>query len=201
MSRLRLSSKGRWVPRHTPLRLCYPGVRRPPPPAFETLATLPTSSSLQAPVDLQGTRTTTPNALAVPIPLQPVAGTARKQFLGVELPLKPTAPVEGGSSPPFLIYCRPVFSLIFLSECCQSGCAICVYDLFLEDSQDYHSTLADARAAILSKINSQGLTIREQDWPLELGSMEDEAEGDEDPKVRAEREFAATKAGLDPTLR
>lgn len=84
------------------------------------------------------------------------------------------------------------------AECCQSGCAVCVYDLYLEDVQHFHEQLEDARKTVLYKVESQGLVVNVTEWPKELGEME---QAEKDPKVLAERELERTRKSLDPGLR
>lgn len=96
MNRLRLSNLGVWIPRTTPLR-----INRPPPapasPSFDTLATLPTSSSLQAPIFTAGARIGAPNAAATPTQLDvEPSKEGHKRYLGVSLPMKPVPPGPEG---------------------------------------------------------------------------------------------------------
>lgn len=109
-----------------------------------------------------------------PIPL-PFLKREKKSFRGIEIPTKPTPPAEG--------------------ECCQSGCARCTYDVYLEDLELYHEDLADAKAKIMVLGE-----VRREDWPEELGEMGGGGKG-EDPKVVAEREAEKMRAGLDPAVR
>lgn len=101
MNRLQLSTARKWISRTRPLRLnsAPPRPSPSPAPSFDTLATLPASASLQAPVSTPGTRSGAPNAAATPLQLdkQPSAA-GKKRFLGVELPTKPPPPGEEGES-------------------------------------------------------------------------------------------------------
>jgi valyl-tRNA synthetase len=70
----------------------------------------------------------------------------------------------------------------------------------MEDVQHFHEEVSEARKAVLHKIESQGLVVKEEDWPTELGEMEKPG-GGVDPKVLAERELERTRKSLDPGLR
>ena len=71
----------------------------------------------------------------------------------------------------------------------------------MDETEEYHSSLANARKAILHKIDSQGLAVKDSDWPAELGEMEQTSDKGVDSKVLAERELERTRKGLDPALR
>lgn len=83
---------GKWIRATRPLQLNY---RPPTSTSFDTLATIPVSASLQAPVDLAGPRTDTPNASQVPVEVRTVP-KPNKSFLGVTIPERPSPPKEGG---------------------------------------------------------------------------------------------------------
>ncbi|BGP19697.1 hypothetical protein JCM10213_001875 [Rhodosporidiobolus nylandii] len=197
---LRLSPSGRWIRSTQPYNLG----RHPapaPPPRFETLASdatpVPSLQTTPAPEEGEGgTRVAVSSAGAgeVRLPSLAVKEDGKKRFLGVEVPVKPEPPAEG--------------------ECCMSGCAHCVYDLYLEDLETYHTLLASSRSSIFSLLASrraQGepLPAREE-WPEELGPPEEaikeqgEKQGEreeKDPKVVAQKELERTREGLDPTMR
>lgn len=75
-----------------------------------------------------------------------------------------------------------------------SGCAHCVYDLYMEDIELHHEQVANARAALRAK----GVHIDPEDWPKELGQMYSEGVN---PKEAAEKEVEASIALLDPSTR
>lgn len=98
MNRLRLSNTGAWIPRTVSLRLNRPPPAPASPPSFDTLATLPASSSLQAPIFTAGARTGAPNAAATPTKLDvEPSESGQKRYLGVSLPLKPIPPGPEGA--------------------------------------------------------------------------------------------------------
>ncbi|GAA6056906.1 hypothetical protein JCM3770_001319 [Rhodotorula araucariae] len=199
---LRLSPAGRWLPSSRPLNLD----RHPPPPKhrrdpdtrFDTLATDTTAAaSLQsvpsAAAHAGGSRTATPLASAAPAPPPPPARTKRR-VLGIELPAKPDPPAA--------------------DECCMSGCATCVYDIFLEDLEHFHSSVSAARSAVLDRLRA-GARLDNGAWPAEvLGPWEDAekelrgvrdgASGEEREtaaREQAERELRRTRDALDPSMR
>uniref|UniRef100_A0A8H7XP94 Oxidoreductase-like domain-containing protein n=1 Tax=Psilocybe cubensis TaxID=181762 RepID=A0A8H7XP94_PSICU len=47
-------------------------------------------------------------------------------------------------------------------ECCMSGCAVCVYDLYEESLEAYHGAIAQLRDNLTAK------NIPESDWPLHI---------------------------------
>ncbi|KAM0755766.1 hypothetical protein T439DRAFT_282584, partial [Meredithblackwellia eburnea MCA 4105] len=99
---------------------------------------------------------------------------------GVEIPTKPEAPKEG--------------------ECCMSGCAHCIYDIYVEDLEFYHEQIVAARKALLAK----GSEVSAAEWPEELGerAMDDTSSPKEaDPKAEAERALQETYKTLDPSMR
>ncbi|PPQ94400.1 hypothetical protein CVT25_002488 [Psilocybe cyanescens] len=51
-------------------------------------------------------------------------------------------------------------------ECCMSGCAVCVYDLYEESLEAYQEALAQLRA------NLSGKNIPEYEWPLTIRHKE-----------------------------
>ncbi|GAA5895495.1 hypothetical protein JCM6882_006270 [Rhodosporidiobolus microsporus] len=218
---LRLSPSGRWVSSPLPYNLQRhpapsPGaVTRPrdPQPTFPTLASDATPvPSLQAAEPSPGVREATSEAGAVDVSSIAVGEVAAKKdkgkrtFLGVELPVKPSPPEEG--------------------ECCMSGCAHCVYDLYLEDLEVYHSLLSSAKSTVLTRLKSlhdRGSPVEEVErgeWPEELGKREevleeaagggekgakggakDGKEKEEEVRRKAQKELEKAREGLDPTMR
>ncbi|GAA6064219.1 hypothetical protein JCM10212_003828 [Sporobolomyces blumeae] len=109
-----------------------------PSSSFETLATDTTVlPSLQVPkVDAPGQRTAVPRAGNVPVEAPAPASidganapARARTILGVRVPTKPSPPEEG--------------------ECCMSGCAHCVYDLYLEDLEHFHDLATRAKREVL----------------------------------------------------
>ncbi|GJN93324.1 hypothetical protein Rhopal_006371-T1 [Rhodotorula paludigena] len=98
-----------------------------------------------------------------------------------------------------------------------SGCATCVYDLYLEDLEHYHDALASARKLVVDKLRARrglGTEAWRAAWPAELGTvdeaLEDVDEGaagkggrekEEEAKKRAEKELQRTREQLDPAMR
>ncbi|BGP51282.1 hypothetical protein JCM10450v2_007211 [Rhodotorula kratochvilovae] len=99
-------------------------------------------------------------------------------------------------------------------ECCMSGCAICVYDLYLEDLENFHSSVSAARSAVLDQLR-EGARLDEGDWPpellgpwedaeKELKGVKDGASGEEREQAareQAERELKRARDALDPSMR
>jgi hypothetical protein len=85
-----------------------------------------------------------------------------EMFRGFRVPLKPIPPADDGS---LLNSCSLVLPLIFGgTECCMSGCAVCVYDLY-EESLDAYREKLDAIRTSLSLLN-----IPESEWPEHMRS-------------------------------
>ncbi|KPV71529.1 uncharacterized protein RHOBADRAFT_47707 [Rhodotorula graminis WP1] len=175
---LRLLPSGHWAPSPLPLNLAlrHPRTRAPAPPhqpdppprrpAFDTLASDATAApSLQGvPAPLDGTkpgdggaRTALPlDAAAHQGPAEgargpPVTMTRKRTVLGVELPTKPKPPEP--------------------DECCMSGCATCVYDLYLEDVEHFHAEALERRERVLDVLRRQrgGAAGREGEGESEGG--------------------------------
>ncbi|GAA5871188.1 hypothetical protein JCM8547_001481 [Rhodosporidiobolus lusitaniae] len=204
---LRLSPSGRWLPTTRPLNLQRhprpaPPPRptsasspaappRPPTEPFKTLASDTTPvPSIQTVPAAGGTREAKSEAGAVEVPeVGEGAGKdnkgGKKMFLGVEVPVKPHPPAEG--------------------ECCMSGCAHCIYDLYLEDLEHFHEVLASSRQKALDQVKNLregGQLVPTGEWPKEWGSLEEEGKEKEvDPKEKAKEELERTRQDLDPTMR
>ncbi|GAA5849576.1 hypothetical protein JCM9279_007276 [Rhodotorula babjevae] len=156
---LRLLPSGHWAPSSLPLNLALRHPRSAPPqpppppppprPAFDTLASDTTAApSLQGVPDRDspGPRTARPLEAAQPEPERRTGGEGAAQVdsastgkgrrsrtvLGVELPDKP-APPEA-------------------DECCMSGCATCVYDLYLDDVEHFHARALEQRGRVLDAL-------------------------------------------------
>lgn len=56
--------------------------------------------------------------------------------------------------------------LSYFIECCMSGCAICVYDLYNEALEAYDKDIASLRSALVER------GIAESDWPSQLQRKE-----------------------------
>jgi len=87
-------------------------------------------------------------------------------------------------------------------DCCMSGCARCVYDLYAEDLQDYHEDLSEARAKLL---NLQP-PIVQAEWNEDLLGKypDDQGRGRADGgsfKAQADSDVDAVIAGLDPSMK
>ncbi|KAH9917299.1 uncharacterized protein B0H18DRAFT_1034830 [Fomitopsis serialis] len=89
---------------------------------------------------------------------------APRTFLGLVLPEKPKEPQS--------------------DECCMSGCAICVYDLYTAALEDYKHALDALRTAL------QARKVPEREWPVEVKG-EDEAAGGTLPKSPQNVAFSA----------
>ncbi|KAG8778131.1 hypothetical protein FRC12_025149 [Ceratobasidium sp. 428] len=103
-------------------------------------------------VDFTGLRTATD--------VQPVSvpAIAREVVVrGVKIPLKPRPPESDGDK-----------------ECCMSGCAVCVYDLYLSSLDDYKQALLDARAQFQSR------AVPLSEWPDDVREAKPQAD-DEQP--------------------
>ncbi|GAA5942684.1 oxidoreductase-like domain-containing protein [Sporobolomyces koalae] len=134
----------------------------------------------------------TPASPLAPASLQPQTivddgkVTNRTSLLGVELPLKPSPPEEG--------------------ECCMSGCAHCIYDVYLEDLELYHSRLAETRSTLstqIARLSRSDQQRVEREWPIDiLGSFEAlGAEAGPDSKRLAQIQLEQARNQLDPATR
>ena len=63
---------------------------------------------------------------------------------------------------PLAVLLCTVASNILPSECCMSGCAICVYDLYDEARNDYVQAVDSLRS------NLTGMGIPENEWPVDI---------------------------------
>ncbi|GAA6043507.1 hypothetical protein JCM8097_002247 [Rhodosporidiobolus ruineniae] len=167
-----------------------------PVPSIQAVPAPPTSTSAGD----GGARQGVAKAGAVELPPAPqeqvkskAEGRGKETFLGVEVPVKPSPPEEG--------------------ECCMSGCAHCVYDLYLEDLETYHALLSSTRSAVRSALAAGQPAPPRDEWPellrgvldeVEKGGTEGVVQGEKregDPKREAQRELEATRKELDPTMR
>ena len=100
-------------------------------------------------------------------------------FMGHTIPEAPEPPGPDGepsrqSSGNYDSYVLRPFALYFVSvpiECCMSGCAICVHDLYVEALDAHEHTLNSIRSALREKGVSEGI------WPKRLLSNSKESAG------------------------
>ncbi|KDE06501.1 hypothetical protein MVLG_03153 [Microbotryum lychnidis-dioicae p1A1 Lamole] len=185
MSKLRLSSTlSKWVPRTRPLSLHRH--------AFK----LSRGDELEAGNGpsrlLDGKERTKPDQLVLPV-LQEGFKSGNKgsnqkyqTFLGIRIPAKPEPPGP--------------------EDCCQSGCAICVWDSYLSSIEEYHDALTSTLEELRNKIQQQSLQVEAKDWPAELGAFDafvksGTSQTVQGGKERAEEELKRVKSSLDPSLR
>ena len=83
-----------------------------------------------------------------------------RTFHGLIIPDKPSEPEADGM--PCCIVTMEVLVLIKHAECCMSGCAVCVYDLYDESIQSYKESLAAIHASLAK------MDIPESDWPVDI---------------------------------
>lgn len=144
-----------------------------------------------------------------PLDLPPISTLKGKSFWGIQLPKKPPPPGPEGENALYSVLTSSRLTLGSL-DCCQSGCAVCVYDLYLEDSQFYHSQLSDARDQLTKMFQSNPSKFEYKDWPDELGSFQDfmrdmKQESSMNPeevsRKKAQAELDKVKESLDPATR
>lgn len=81
-----------------------------------------------------------------------------KVFRGFVIPEKPRPPESDGMPSEF----HPHRCADVISECCMSGCAICVYDLYDDSLNTYKKAVISLRKSLAA------LEIPESDWPLSV---------------------------------
>lgn len=119
---------------------------------------------------------------------QPDLGT-NTVFHGVTIPTRPKPPES--------------------DECCMSGCARCVYDLYTEDLQDFHKDMQHARSAVLAllrKASSVRTANSTFEWPVELlgplpAAAEPSGSADDAARDKAGAEVDAEIDGLEPSMK
>lgn len=92
-----------------------------------------------------------------------------------------------------------------------SGCAHCIYDIFLEELESYHSELADSKSRIFARYEQLDPSERQEvteTWPKDLlgdleqfcrdGSRVGDAAG---ATALAEKELEKARQSLDPATR
>lgn len=82
--------------------------------------------------------------------------------------------------------------IVEFTDCCMSGCAICVHDLYADALKEYRDSLRRLRETLRLK------SVHESLWPKELialsdGGVEDEDGADLDPTMKA---FMQMEKGL-----
>ena len=95
-----------------------------------------------------------------------------KIFRGFRIPDEPQPPgldgkkVCSSSVPPFFKIITKN-SIIIYTECCMSGCAICVHDLYQDSIEAYDQAIETLRSSLSS------LHIPESDWPVNIRPSSD----------------------------
>ncbi|UZJ54213.1 hypothetical protein CBS101457_003533 [Exobasidium rhododendri] len=85
-------------------------------------------------------------------------------------------------------------------DCCMSGCARCVYDLHLEDLQDYQQDLSVVRNRLLSI----SPPLRKEEWNVDLLGQRPEEQSVDDRRSAAEKaeaEVDAVIGNLNPSMK
>ncbi|KAI0070537.1 hypothetical protein K474DRAFT_1608515 [Panus rudis PR-1116 ss-1] len=81
-------------------------------------------------------------------------------------------------------------------ECCMSGCAVCVYDLYNEALEEYRKAVDSLRTTL------DQLHVPKHDWPKEIRSVEESKEVKKDVTLSAfeelERQLREKKAQRQP---
>ncbi|KAF8526603.1 oxidoreductase-like protein [Hysterangium stoloniferum] len=99
---------------------------------------------------------------------------AVRAFRGIAIPQKPKPPES--------------------DECCMSGCAICVYDLYLGSLETYREELASMRATL------QRQNVPVSEWPEEIRAGNNRPDDGQDPSVELDVSLSAF-AQLEKALR
>ncbi|KAH0834957.1 hypothetical protein J3R83DRAFT_10665 [Lanmaoa asiatica] len=84
--------------------------------------------------------------------------TAPKTIAGFVVPEEPRAPADDGM---LYVFCLSL-SLTLDIECCMSGCAVCVYDLYEEALAAYKDSVVTLRTAL------SALHVPETEWPAHI---------------------------------
>ncbi|KDN47944.1 ABC1-domain-containing protein [Tilletiaria anomala UBC 951] len=124
-------------------------------------------------------------AMAAPLASGTADMSAHVYVRGVKVPRKPAPPGP--------------------EDCCMSGCARCVYDLYMEDLQDYHEDLTAVRQKLL---NAAEPPLTQWEWDEALlgkfpqGHADAAGDGVQDPhRENAESEVDAVISGLDLSMK
>ncbi|GAA5899839.1 Dpc25p [Sporobolomyces salmoneus] len=182
----------RFLPSSRPLNLSLRYQSPPAPTASSDDTTVPLVVSNHEPGGVGGTlgQGTLGETVSTPTPLSTTTQKMAKgiEVLGVEVPKKPNPPEEG--------------------ECCMSGCAHCIYDIYLEELESYHSDLSLSKSSILKKLEHLDGSQRkevERNWPKDaLGDFKEfqkGGKGGKGVKETAQRELEKAREGLDPATR
>ncbi|KAK7034670.1 hypothetical protein VNI00_012312 [Paramarasmius palmivorus] len=86
-----------------------------------------------------------------------------KTFKGLVIPVKPKEPAS--------------------DECCMSGCAVCVYDLYDESLQAYHESVVKLKATLTN------MGVSEAEWPVGLRSGDEKERKRDNPTMSAFEEM------------
>lgn len=110
------------------------------------------------------------------------SSTPKHTIRGISIPLKPPPPGA--------------------EDCCMSGCARCVYDLYKEDLEEYQESLTSVRSKLLE------IGVGSEEWNVDwLGKMPTGGSGggaasdDLSHEDKADEEVDAVIAGLDPSMK
>lgn len=86
-------------------------------------------------------------------------GSKKPTFMGFVVPEKPRPPADDGE---FVVYHMQAVIHDSFQECCMSGCAICVYDLYDEAVKDYNTQVSTIRRSL------EALQVPKEQWPSSL---------------------------------
>jgi aarF domain-containing kinase len=109
-----------------------------------------------------------------------VAAEAVINFRGVAVPIKPSPPGA--------------------EDCCMSGCAVCVYDLYADDLRDYRESLTVAREKILNL----DPPLKDSEWDTSILGPRPSRESASDTRTAEERvqqEVDDLIGQLDPSMK
>jgi hypothetical protein len=93
----------------------------------------------------------------------PLKRSSLNTFRGFVVPEQPKPPSPDGTSYNFSSMVFRVLTLI-RAECCMSGCAICVHDLYLDALSTYDESVLSLRSSL------SALNIPESEWPSNIKS-------------------------------
>lgn len=105
----------------------------------------------------------------------PSSSSTIETFRGFVIPEKPKPPADDGAYLSYgILYSHVELRLSPGAECCMSGCAICVYDLYEDSLQSYEDSISTVRS------NLQAIGVPEGEWPVSIrpgGSAGTNSEG------------------------
>ncbi|KAF9530423.1 hypothetical protein CPB83DRAFT_892707 [Crepidotus variabilis] len=110
--------------------------------------------------DLQDFSTTT-----TPAPAPALGSKAAQTFYGFQVPQEPKPPAD--------------------DECCMSGCAVCVYDLFEEAVEEFQGAVSLLRASL------EALKVPQSEWPAHIRTKSVNASSPPSPLQRRETVISA----------